>query len=507
MTFFRRVSIERQLWLSSLIVLILCLSGGYFSNSVQLRCNSTSLSNKACEKLVEGGVNGLLFFFVIGVLILVLAAYFSSLIKKRIKTVLQFTDDVRSGNLATLIHDHRTDEFSPLIDGMRGMQESLTKIVSNVRSSAEEVSVASSEIAEANSDLSIRTERQASSLQETSSILNKFDKDFQVVCNRSESGDLVAQSAVQAGESGDKAFQAVHTSMLSIAKDATRVFEIISLIDGIAFQTNILALNAAVEAARAGEHGRGFAVVASEVQSLARKSAAAAKDVRGLLTTSTERINTGVKLVSGASDRLSTIVTSAKELSLTMAEMTTLSQSSRENVLHIVESVASIDETTQQNAALVEQNAAATQQLKMQASKLVEAVNFFKLNGSPREAEDQVLAAVKYIEDVGPERAYREFTYGTMFKDRDLYITVYDFNGNNLAHGANPGNVGKNLIGMVDANGITIVRNSCNLALNHGQGWSPPYHILNPVTNKVVQKKAYVMRAGDTFVSSGVYVV
>jgi methyl-accepting chemotaxis protein len=440
-------------------------------------------------------------------LFLLLARWVGRVIRQRVALAQRFANDVRIGNLTSLIFDSGADEFSSLTMAMREMQESLTKVVAKVRASAEEVSVASDEIAQANTDLSERTEQQAISLQQTTHAIDTFEASVLQASDKSDAGDAIARAAVDVGARGTEIFMSVQTTMQSIASESSKVVDIISLIDGIAFQTNILALNAAVEAARAGEQGRGFAVVAAEVRSLAQRSAEAAKEVKTLITASTGRISTGVAQVKHANERLSAIMTSVQDLTQIMGEVNASSQRQRDSVSQVVNAIDIIDQGTQQNAALVEQTAAAAQQLRSQAARLVEAVNVFKLNGTASEAEAQVQQAVEHIARVGPERAYQEFTHGTAFKDRDLYLTVYDFQGKNLAHGANPLNVGKNLIDLKDANGVTIVKNSCDLAQREGSGWSASYHILNPVTQKIMIKKAFVVRVGQTFVSSGIYVI
>ncbi|MES2947124.1 MAG: methyl-accepting chemotaxis protein [Pseudomonadota bacterium] len=440
-------------------------------------------------------------------LLLILAWWVGHVIRQRVALAQRFANDVRIGNLTSLIFDSRADEFSPLTTAMREMQESLTKVVAKVRAGAEEVSVASDEIAQANTDLSERTEQQAISLQQTTHALDTFEASVRQASDKSDAGDAIARAAVDVGVRGTEIFVSVQTTMQSIASESGKVFDIISLIDGIAFQTNILALNAAVEAARAGEQGRGFAVVAAEVRSLAQRSAQAAREVKILITGSTDRIGTGVAQVKQANERLGAIMASVEDLTQIMGEVNASSRRQRHSVGQVVNAIGIIDQGTQQNAALVEQTAAAAQQLRSQAARLVEAVNVFKLNGTATEAEAQVQHAVECIARIGSERAYQEFTHGTAFKDRDLYITVYDFHGKNLAHGANPLNVGKNLIDLQDANGVTIVKNSRDLAQRDGRGWSAPYHILNPVTQKIMVKKAFVVRVGETFVSSGIYVI
>ncbi|RZJ59310.1 MAG: hypothetical protein EON49_11775 [Acidovorax sp.] len=511
MRFTQKLSIAQKLFALSTTLAALVLLGAWQVS----RCLSAILAKAAT--LADAGpiadsagtaqqMLGITVALVVGGL-LALAWWVGSVLRRRVALARKFNDDVRVGNLTTLIHDPVADEFSPLMTAMREMQESLTKVVTKVRAGAQEVSIASDEISQANTDLSERTERQAMSLRQTSDAIDALASSVSLVGEKSDSGNTIVQQTAKAGEHGNRAFASVQQTMQQIASDSARASDIISLIDGIAFQTNILALNAAVEAARAGEQGRGFAVVASEVRSLAQRSAGAAKEIKELLTGSNDRIATGANLVHTAAKQLTGMTDAIHSATRIMTEIAQSSRTQRQNVGEVIQSIEMIDQATQQNAALVEQTAAASQQLRMQAARLVESVNVFTLNGSAREAEEQVRRAVALIQQVGPEKAYAEFTRGTAFKDRDLYITVYDFGGRNLAHGANPANVGKTLIDMKDFNGVLIVKNSRDLARDRNSGWSAPYHILNPVTQRVMVKKAYVQRVGDTFVSSGIYVL
>ena len=511
MRFVRTLRISQKLLLFALLLVACLFLGAWQVARCLLAISHFGAALPDADPMVESAAAALRILALTSAVVaggcLALAWWIGRALRTRVAVARKFTDDVRIGNLTSLIHDAQRDEFSPLMAAMREMQESLTRVVTKVRAGAQEVALASDEISQANTDLSARTERQALSLKDTTDAVEAFASSAVLVGQKADAGNAIAQQTAMAGDHGNRAFASVQQTMQEIASDSARAFDIIALIDGIAFQTNILALNAAVEAARAGEQGRGFAVVASEVRALAQRSASAAKDIKALLTRSNARIETGATLVQTAAQQLGGMTEAIQRVTRIMAEIAHSSQMQRESVGKVIGSVDLIDQATQQNAALVEQTASASQQLRAQAARLVASVNVFTLNGSPSEAEEQVRRAVDLIRDIGAEKAYREFTHGTSFKDRDLYITVYDFNGRNLAHGANPANVGKVLIDMRDANGVAIVRNSRDLATQRGSGWSAPYHILNPVTQKIMVKKAFVQRVGETFVSSGIYAV
>lgn len=498
----------QMLILSISTAVILGLGAWHVHNILDVFKTSPFADVIAIENVRAKAINALWgTVLLVGICMLSTAGWLIRRITRRIAIAQKFTDDVRRGNLTSLIHDPLQDEFSALIASMRDMQASLTRVVFKVRSAAEEVDTASDEISHANIDLSTRTEHQAIALQHTSGAVEAFETHVHRVADAADRGKTEADRAAASGQRGNLAFKDVQRTIEVIAAESVKAYEIIALIDGIAFQTNILALNAAIEAARAGAHGRGFAVVADEVQSLAKRSAEAAKDIKQIIASSNTRVSEGVQLVEQATGRLAEIERGIYSVLNVMADIAEASQRQREEINNLTRSVNVIDESTQQNAALVEENAAASQQLRDQVSRLVESVNIFTLNGSPAEAEAQVRKAVELIQRVGPDQAYREFTTGSSFKDRDLYITVYSLDGINLAHGSNPLNVGENLINMKDANGVPIVKNSRDLAINQGAGWSAPYHIFNPVTQKIMIKKAFVQRLENTFISSGVYLV
>ncbi len=272
------------------------------------------------------------------------------------------------------------DETAQLLAALNDMNEGLARVVREVRSSSDSIATGSTEIATGNADLSARTERQASSLQQTASSMEDLGNTVQQNASSAAQASQLAQGAAQvAARGGEVVSQVVHT-MKDITESSRRIFDIISVIDGIAFQTNILALNAAVEAARAGEQGRGFAVVASEVRNLAQRSANAAKEIKGLIATSVERVEAGNGLVEQAGRTMQDIVASIQRVSGIISEISVASQQQSGGVRQVGEAVSQMDHATQQNAALVEESAAAAESLKQQAQQLVQAVSVFKVS-------------------------------------------------------------------------------------------------------------------------------
>ena len=276
----------------------------------------------------------------------------------------------------------RSGDTASVMAAVNRMQESLIRVVTSVRTGSDSVAMASAEIATGNQDLSARTEQQASSLEETAASMEELGTTVRHNADNASQANQLAQRASEVATQGGSVVSEVVGTMKDINDSSRKIADIISVIDGIAFQTNILALNAAVEAARAGEQGRGFAVVASEVRSLAQRSAAAAKEIKELITDSVSRVEAGSALVDKAGVTMEEVVASIRRVTDIVGEISAASAQQSAGVGQVGEAVSSMDQATQQNAALVEEMAAAADSLSTQARSLVQAVSVFKLNAS-----------------------------------------------------------------------------------------------------------------------------
>lgn len=314
---------------------------------------------------------------------LVMGLLASFLLSKRIVTPLQdavgVAKQVAMGDLTGDFRASGDDEVALLMHSLSDMQGHLVKLVENVRQGSEGVAQASSQITEGNHDLSVRTEEQAVALQQTSLSMESLGL---TVSHSSDSARQASQLAIDASTvaaRGGEVVGKVVETMKGINESSRKISDIIGVIDGIAFQTNILALNAAVEAARAGEQGRGFAVVASEVRSLAGRSADAAKEIKQLISASVERVEQGTHLVDNAGETMSEVVSSIRQVTDIMSAMSEATQEQSSEVVHVGDAVSKIDQSTQKNATLVEQMTAAANNLKSQADSLVHSVSVFKI--------------------------------------------------------------------------------------------------------------------------------
>ena len=289
---------------------------------------------------------------------------------------------VAAGRLNTVIAVNSRDEAGQLLQALKDMQAGLTGVVGTVRSGSESVASASSQIAQGNTDLSQRTEEQASALEETAASMEELSSTVRQNADNARQASQLAQSASGVAAQGAALVSQVVDTMHGISESSKTISDIISVIDSIAFQTNILALNAAVEAARAGEQGRGFAVVASEVRSLAGRSAEAAKEIKTLITDSVQRVAQGNTLAEQAGSTMQEIVAGIQRVTDIMAEISAASSEQSQGVSQIGEAITQMDQVTQQNAALVEEMSAAANSLRSQADELVQAVAVFDLGGA-----------------------------------------------------------------------------------------------------------------------------
>ncbi|SDA81307.1 methyl-accepting chemotaxis protein [Janthinobacterium sp. 551a] len=302
-------------------------------------------------------------------------------IVRPLRTAVEIARKVADGDLTAQIDASAKDETGQLLLALQDMNTSLLNIVSEVRSGTDSIATSSTQIAAGNQDLSSRTEEQAGSLEETASSMEELTSTVkQNADNARQANQLAASAAQVAVKGGDVVAQVVGT-MQSINASSNKIVDIISVIDGIAFQTNILALNAAVEAARAGEQGRGFAVVASEVRNLAQRSASAAKEIKTLIGASVEQVNAGSMLVAQAGSTMNDIVDSVQRVSDIITEITAASSEQSVGIDEINRAIGQMDAVTQQNAALVEESAAAAESMQHQAHSLAQVVSVFKLNG------------------------------------------------------------------------------------------------------------------------------
>jgi len=348
---------------------------------MDLNDDGATRSNELSGEVYSGSriwITALLLICVIAALLL--ALWISHLIAEPLVEALRVARLVAEGDLTGRVNSGANDETGQLLTALRTMTENLSSIVGKVRQGTDTISAASDEIASGNMDLSSRTEQQAGSLEETASAMEQLTSTVkQNADNARQANELALSASAVAVQGGTVVGQVVET-MGSINESSKKIVDIITVIDGIAFQTNILALNAAVEAARAGEQGRGFAVVASEVRSLAQRSSTAAKEIKLLIDDSVTKVEIGSKLVEQAGSTMGEVVTSVKQVTNIVGEISAATQEQSAGLEEINKAIAQMDEATQQNSALVEQAAAAAQSLREQAGHLSQTVTVFKLD-------------------------------------------------------------------------------------------------------------------------------
>ena len=325
------------------------------------------------EQLGWAAMTAVLAFTIAGV------AWMVRSITRPLKASVIAAEAIASGDLTARAYVERDDELGHLMNAIASMSEQLRGIVVEVRQGVESVAAASAEIATGNHDLSTRTEQMASNLQQTVSSMEQMTATVAQSADTARKANQLASAAAGSAGRGGAVVEQVVASMARISAGSQRISEIIGTIDGIAFQTNILALNAAVEAARAGEHGRGFAVVAGEVRNLAQRSAAAAKEIKTLITSSVDTVNAGSALVEQTGTAMHDIVTSVQRVSDLIGDIAAAAHEQRDGIGQINTAVGHLDTVTQQNAALVEESAAAAQSLRQQAQRLAQAVSVFKV--------------------------------------------------------------------------------------------------------------------------------
>ena len=348
-----------------------------FVQSQQVRSEAVRQESEALTQ--RALVMGVVVVVLVVVLALLLSAWLVRSITQPLEHSVALANAIASGDLTVHAHDDRRDELGQLLRSLNDMATKLREVVGEVRSGVESVSAAAHEIASGNHDLSARTEQTASNLQETAASMEELTATVTQSADTARQANQLASTAAQAAERGGSVVEQVVHSMQSITESSRKIGDIIGVIDGIAFQTNILALNAAVEAARAGEQGRGFAVVAGEVRSLAQRSAEAAKEIKALITTSVQNVDEGSQQVEQAGQCMQDIVSSVRRVSDLIGEITASSLEQRDGIGQVNQAVANLDQMTQQNAALVEEASAAAASMNDQAQRLAQVVSVFNV--------------------------------------------------------------------------------------------------------------------------------
>jgi methyl-accepting chemotaxis protein-1 (serine sensor receptor) len=331
-----------------------------------------------------------------------MAAFFGMLLVRSIvnaiNVAVNVADRIANGNVGNRIDVNSNDELGQLLTALNTMDHKLVEIVSSVRTTADAVGSAAGELSQGNDDLSSRTQEQASALEETASSMEEMTATVKQNADNARQANQLAAGAREQAERGGMVVQRAIGAMGEINDASRRIADIISVIDEIAFQTNLLALNAAVEAARAGEQGRGFAVVATEVRNLAQRSASAAKEIKGLINDSVDKVKAGSALVDESGQTLSEIMDSVKKVTDIVAEIAAASQEQSAGIEQVNNAVTQMDGVTQQNAALVEQAAASSKAMQQQAAELVQQINFFKSSGQGHSAAPASFAAARPVQ-------------------------------------------------------------------------------------------------------------
>lgn len=422
-----------------------------------------------------------------------------------LRQVVSAMDQMVKGDLRLTLVRNGDDELGHLVSDVVKVGRTVSSMVANVRSNAAFVSHAGKSLARGNQELSDRTEQQAANLEETAASVEELASTVQ---DNASTASVANGQAVKVRDVADKGAatmaQAVE-SVEAIQASAKRMDEIVGVIDGLAFQTNILALNAAVEAARAGESGRGFAVVASEVRSLAQRSAEASKEIRLLIGTSSSQVASSVQKIRSAGAAITQVVSGIREVAASMSQISTSSAEQSSGLSEITSAIRQLDEITQRNAQMVEQAVAQAINMEGRAGTLVESVALFKLQqGSAEEAIELVERAVAYRQRTSKDVFLRDLTDASKgFYDRDMYVFALDENGTYLAFGGNPGKVGTRVQDIAGIDGDGLLQSIVTQA-DYEPGWVE-YDITNPTTGKVQTKMSFVQKVDGRYVGCGVY--
>jgi methyl-accepting chemotaxis protein len=424
----------------------------------------------------------------------------------------EITKRVTAGDLtATADIKVSRDELGELLQGLRNMSEHMFKVVSDVRMGTTAIATASSQLSSDNAALSFRTESQASSLEQTAASMEEITSAVKQNAENAKQANQLVLSASEFAVKGGQVVSDVVETMGSIKQSSQKINDIVGVIDGIAFQTNILALNAAVEAAHAGDQGRGFAVVASEVRNLAQRCAAAAKEIKALINDSVKRVDTGSKLVDEAGKSMDEIVSSFQNVADIISEISAASQEQKAGIEEINQAIMQIDQMTQKNAHLVEEASKSGSNLHEQAVSLSHTVARFNLGAAEHGNADDCVAMVRrgleFMKANGKDALVAEVEKlgRGQFIDRDLYLSVYDLEtGVVLANGANSRVVGLSRDQVRDVDGKYFTKDMMAAAHGSGSGWVD-YKWAHPLTKEIQLKSAYLERLGDVFVACGYY--
>ena len=390
----------------------------YLASLKKLELLEAKLLDETAAQIRSRYENGRLLLISLGVVAILLgiacAYWITRSITRPITRAVEVAEAVSAGDLTSHIVVESRDETGQLMHALKNMNDKLVSIVGQVRAGTESISTASSEIAAGNLDLSSRTEEQASSLEETASSMEELTSTVKLNADNARSANQLAIDASQIASKGGVVVSEVVSTMGSINDSSRKIVDIISVIDAIAFQTNILALNAAVEAARAGEQGRGFAVVASEVRNLAQRSSAAAKEIKGLIDDSVQKVEAGSQLVDKAGRTMDEIVQSISHVTQIMNQITDASDEQRAGIEQVNQAIGQMDQVTQQNAALVEEAAAAAESMQEQAAKLADVVGVFKLDATQHYVSASAAPSVTASAPAVTRPAMRRATQPTM---------------------------------------------------------------------------------------------
>ena len=433
------------------------------------------------------------------------AAFYRSL-ADAVDTLGRVVHSSASGDLTQSVVLPGHDELADAGRNLEAMRDNFSGLVGTIRNQAVHVALGGESLTTNMHDLSQRTEAQAASLEQASASISGLSESVQSTAQRAKEVDVLTRRVRDEVETGAQAMDEAVRSMGEIQAGSKRMSEIVSVIDGIAFQTNILALNAAVEAARAGESGRGFAVVASEVRTLAQRSATSAREIRDLIAQSGEQVSAGVTRIETVTGNLRTVVKGIYEVAAGLDTITEASNAQSTTLTEIAQAVMELDNITQRNGAMVDQALQATVDLHQRARNVSEAVATIKLRrGTADEAYAMVQRGFNLVQQIGLSAASTQFNdKNGDFISRDLYLFVFDRHGVYKVFSSTPGNVGKRVHDIRGLDGEHVIREGFGAA-ERGGGWID-YEVVNPVTDVVDLKTSYILPLGhDLLIGCGVF--